>query len=72
MTRLIKLNSLRHLEGLLKCKFEHIKYIHDIHIDISPYGNEVGRFLSRLISTNLMYINIFLSCLNYHIHQTAK
>ena len=71
MTRLIKLNSIRHLKRLLKCKFEHIKYIHDIHIDISPCGNEVSRFLLRLVPINLMYINIFLRCLDYHIHQTA-
>ena len=55
-----KLNFIRHLERLLKCMFKPIKYIHDTHIDISPYSNEVDRFLSRLIPTNPMYINVFL------------
>ena len=60
MTSPSKLNFIRHLERLLKCMFEPIKYIHDTHIDISPYSNEVDRFLSRLIPTNPMYINVFL------------
>ena len=60
MTSPFKLNLIGHLERLLKCKFEHIKYIHDTHIDISLYGNEIGRFLSRLTPTNLIYINVFL------------
>ena len=60
MTSHSKLNFMRHLERLLKCMFEPIKYIHDTHIDISLYGNEIGRFLSRLTPTNLIYINVFL------------
>ena len=60
MTSPSKLNFILHLERLLKCMFEPIKYIHDTHIDISPYINEVDRFLLHLIPINTMYINVFL------------